>query len=357
MRSYSSLCRVKISILVAIIISVSFVACTDENKSSQSSSSTVRGFSLSPQGFPLDYSQITAFFDEVKTFGRISVMWNGAWRDDAVNGSDAGTVPAAATAIAQNAETYNYTPVAVFGWRSGSTLYIKVPANLTNDWSNSNAITAFATMLTTYASTHHPTYVFLGNESDFYYEQDATDYARWITAYNTLYDAVKAASSNTRVGPVFNVEHMSGAGALTGWTTPFWSAIDSHDFSKIDIVGLTLYPWFQFSTASSVPSNYLDTVISHLNGKPFAITETGWPAENLGGLNPAWETSETAQQTYVARLASMVAGKNVAFVNWLFLYDMVDPGGSPTEWKLFGSVSLRQTDGTKRLSYSSWASF
>jgi len=317
----------------------------------------VKGFGISPQGFPLDYSKLPDFLTEVGSMTNGGVMFNGAWRDDVVNGTDAGKIPAAAVLTMQNASTYKFTPIAVFGWRTGTTLYLKVPANPKNDWTNTEARNLFQSMLVNLATTHKPPFVFLGNENDFYYEQSPGDYANWISFYNAAYAAVKSVSSGTFVGPLFNFEHTAGAGALNGWTKTYWEALSSHDLSKVDIVGVTVYPWLNYAAASSVPSNYLDPLISRIASKPIAITETGWPAENLGGLNPAWETSETAQVTYLSRLSTMLAGKNLKLVNWLFLHPMKDPGGSPLEWKLFGSISIRNGLGNKRAAYNSWLSF
>ena len=43
-----------------------------------------KGFGLSPRGFPQDFTRITEFFEEVKGLGDAAVMWNGAWRDEAI---------------------------------------------------------------------------------------------------------------------------------------------------------------------------------------------------------------------------------------------------------------------------------
>ena len=317
----------------------------------------VKGLAISPQGFPLDYSGLANFYAEVGSMPNGGVLWNGAWRDDAVNGTDAGAIPAAAISVMQNSTTYNFEPVVVFGWRSESTLYLKVPANQTNDWANTEAKNLFQNMVVNLAATYRPAHVFLGNENDFYYEQNPLDYGNWIIFYNAAYDAIETASPSTFVGPVFNFEHLSGSGALNGWTRPHWGALDSHDLSKVDMIGVTLYPWLNYRTASSVPANYLDPLISRIGSKSLAITETGWPAENLGNLNPSWETNETAQVTYLSRLSGVLAGKNPKMVNWLFLYPMVDPGDSPSSWKLFGSVSLRESSGNKRAVYDPWVSF
>jgi hypothetical protein len=314
----------------------------------------VKGVALSPAGFPLDYTKVPEFLAEVGAFRDSGVMWNGAWRDDAVAGTDAGTVPLAAQLVSDSAAANCYTPVVVFGWRAGETLFVKVPSDATNDWTNAAAVAAFQAMLAAYAAAERPPFVFLGNENDFYAEQSSAGYAAWLAAYGTLRDAVKAASPATLVGPIFNFEHLSGTGALNGWTTPRWSALTDHDLAKVDVVGLTVYPFFQHASVAAVPDAYLAPLFDRIGAKPVAITETGWPAEDLGGLDPPWSTSEAEQVAYVSKLFTLTAGRDVRLVNWLFLNPMVDPGGSPVEWKLFGSVSLRDAAGQKRPAYTAW---
>lgn len=314
-----------------------------------------RGVALSPAGFPADFSQLNAFLDEVTGFGRGAVMWNGAWRDDAVGGTDAGTVPVAARLIADNsASGTRFAPVAVFGWRSGQTLFIGVPSNPVNDWSNATARASFRDAVRSYASTYRPALVFLGNESDFYAEQDPIDYQRWVTAYNEAYDAIKVASPQTKVGPVFNVEHMMGLGRLSGWTTPHTEAFTLHDAARIDVVGLTLYPYLGLVAPSDIPSTYLDPVFSLIGNKPIAITETGWPAHS-SGTPVAWQTGETQQVAFLNRLEQMLARRSVLLVNWLFLNPM--SGGEQNALATFGAVSLRNSTGVRMPIYDAFVAF
>jgi hypothetical protein len=300
----------------------------------------VKGFGLSPRGFPLDYSQLPAFYAEVASMPGGGAMWNGLWRDEV-----AGAIPVAARAVLESSATYRYTPVVVFGWRSGT---VTVPAS----WSDSEARALFMGMLRDFATAYQPPFVFLGNENDFHYERNPTDYATWIAVYNAAYDAIKAASPSTTVGPVFSYEHLAGSGALNGWTTSFWPALEMHDMTRVDVVGITVYPFLNFATASSVPAGYLDPLLTRIGSKPIAITETGWPAEDH--LNAPWEASESAQVTYLSRLAAMLRGRRVRMVNHLFLHAMQNPGGSPFEWKFAGSISLRDASGSPRPAYDAW---
>jgi hypothetical protein len=60
---------------------------------------------------------------------------------------------------------------------------------------------------------------------------------------------------------------------------------------------------------------------------------------------------------YVPRLQAATQGKLLRSVNWLFLNGMVSPGGTPLDWQLFGSISIRDTLGNKRLVYDDWVAF
>ncbi len=344
---------------LTLLVAFAATACSDGPSEPadppDTPSGLTRGVALSPAGFPADFSQLNAFLDEVASFGRGAVMWNGAWRDDVVNGTNAGTVPVAARLVAENsAGGSRFAPIAVFGWRSGQTLYIAVPANATNDWGNAEARVAFRAAVSSYAATHRPALLFLGNESDFYAEQDPADYQRWVAAYNEAYDAIKAASPQTRVGPVFNVEHMMGLGTFSGWTTPHPEAYTLHDANRIDVVGLTLYPYLGLAAPADVPASYLDPVFALIGSKPIAITETGWPASSSGSA-VAWQPGEAEQVAWLARLDAMLATRSVLLVNWLFLHPMAS--GDQGTLATFGSVSLRTAAGAKRPVYDAFLSF
>ncbi len=309
-----------------------------------------RGFSLSPFGFPLDFSKIYEFFSEASTFQNGAVMWNGNWRDSL---AESGEIPAAAAAI-ESVKNYCFTPYAVFGWKSGTTLFLDHPDNATNNWTNINTRAAMKNMLVAYVTTYKPKFIFLGNETDFFYEAYQADYANWLTFYNDAYDAIRAASPSTLVGPVFNFEHIAGQGTLTGWTTAYWGALTDHDFTRVDVVGVTVYPFFEHANAADVPVDYLQPLIDRIAGKPIAITETGWPAESLGGFAPGWTMSEAEQVTYISRMSAFLSGHDVRILNWLNLNQMVDYCSSCDAWKIFGSVSLKDADGKARPARAAW---
>jgi len=348
--------------LTAFALTLALAACGSEGGTDPGDDDPIdppdgllRGVALSPDGFPDDFSQVEAFFQEVGGWDRSTVLWNGAWRDDLVNGTDAGSVPGGAQLVANGSqEGSRFTPVFVVGWRSGEELFIRVPTDPTNDWSNGDARDLFAQMLADFATARSPAYVFLGNESDFYVEQDPVDYARWVEAYDQAYDAIKAASPETKVGPVFNVEHMLGRGTFSGWNEMHTDAFTLHDPGRIDVVGLTVYPYLGIADPADVAADYLDAVFDLIGDRPVAITETGWPAGAPAGPVP-WEPGEAEQLVYLERLEAMLDGRDVEFVHWLFLHPLAS--GSADILSTFGTVSLRDDAGAGRPVYDPFVDF
>jgi hypothetical protein len=340
--------------LFFILLCFFFIHCETNHQNSCNVPTQAHGFGYSPLGFPNTYNQSVAFFEDVERLKDGAVMWNGSWRDDALDGSDAGVIPKGASAIQDASIQYCFVPLHVFGWRSGTTNLIQIPSATVNDWTNSQARAKYISMLVNFVNKYRPKYIFLGNENDFYYESNLPDYANWIIAYNTAYDAIKEVSEDTLIGPVFNFEHLTGQGLLNGWNTSYWEALEAHDLNRVDIVGLSVYPFFNYEDPADVPSNYLAPVFAKIGDRPLIITETGWPAQNLGSLNPQWTTTEEAQIEYVTRLSTFTSGRNIPVMNWLFFNGLEDDGSQSEAWKIFGSISIKNSQGNEYQVYNSW---
>ncbi len=318
--------------------------------------SFVKGLALSPQGFPADYGRLPEFFAEAASLPAPGVVWNGGWRDSAPAGWNGETplpVPAGADLVAQEAAAEGFTPLVVLGWRHDLTPDLATPGDPANDWSNATARKRYAEVAARFAAAHHPPYLFLGNENDAYFEAHPDDYPRWITAYDAAYDAVKAASPETLVGPVFQYENLAGLDGLVGDDAPRWGALAAHHLAKVDVVGASLYPWFGIEHAADLPGDYLAPLFAHDGGRPVVVTETGWPADPPTQVPAPWAASPAEQVTYVDRLFRAIAGRDVRAAVWLYLYPPV-PDGS-LAFDLFGSLALRDAAGAKRPVYDAWA--
>lgn len=343
-------------VLILTILGLILLGCSAKVSTAEAMP-VIKGYGISPLGFPADYSRFIDFLQEIGKLPNGGVMLNGAWRQDVEGGSDAGEVPATVVTVMEQAVVDGYTPIIVLGWRSDSgNLHVSVPANATDDWSNAEAKDLFEQMLVEFAGQYHPPYLFLGNESDVYFISDPQDYARWVDFYNRAYDAVKAISPETLIGPVFQYERLSGLGTFNQWTTPQWGALDAHDLNKVDIIGLTVYPWLGVATPAQIPDDYFGPLLERIGDKPIAITETGWPGANLG-QETAWEQSPEAQLAYITALDHMVDGVNVKIINWLHYYQMVPTASNSSFWKIFSSISLLDYEGNKRPIYDVWINF
>ncbi|UYN88964.1 MAG: hypothetical protein KIT08_07650 [Anaerolineales bacterium] len=341
-----------------LVIATLFTACAQPPSpatlpATPAGSAVLKGYGISPLGFPADFSQYPQFLEEVASLPNGAVMFNGAWRDSI---DSSGQPPQAAAGLMLAAAQYGFTPIIVFGWRSSNAqLHLDLPSDPTNNWSNPGARSLFIEMLAGFATQHQPPYIFLGNESDDYFIAQPKDYLRWIEVYNQAYDAIKAASPGTQVGPIFQYERMAGLGVLNGWSEPHWGALDAHDMTKVDILGITLYPWFSASTPAEIPDGYLAPLLQRTGATPIAVTETGWPADTLG-LQTPWEASPQVQVRYVEALARITSCAEIRILNWLFI-NPINALPDSLEVQLFGSISLRDADGEKRPVYDAWLNF
>lgn len=311
------------------------------------------GYALSPAGHPNDFSQMGAFLQEVaNTCNGGVVLANGNWRDNLTSG---GLIPSLAKTICSlQPSPYNYIDMPVYAWATYPTqLFLNSPANPVNNWSNSNMKSLFLQMLIRTADSLQPEYLFLGNEVNFYIVMDTLDYANWAAFYGTAYDSVKAHSPSTKMGTVFNYEHLAGKGTNVGWTVPHWNALTDMDTSKMDVIGLTFYPFFEFQTANAVPPAHLDPLFSRIGNIPLVITETGWPGDSIVGN---WSASPQQQVDFVNKIFSMLNGKKVEAVNWLFLNYFMDTTYLP-EISSFKSIAMRDSSGNDRPALPVWLSY
>lgn len=334
-------------ILFAAVFSFMFVTSTI----AQSNYSGKLGYGVSPEGHPYDFSKFAEFLQEVADMCDGGVVYaNTGWRDSY---ETSGQIPNLQKIISLLQPTpYGYVDMVTFCWRSRDSLLLRVPGDDTNNWSNATAKSLFLQMLINAADSLQSTYLFIGNEISMYWVLDSTDYLNWVNFYHEAYDSVKVHSPDTKVGTVFNYEHLAGVGVFTGWNTPHWGSLDALDTSKIEILGLTVYPFFSYKTANEVPLNYLDPIINRIGNKAIAITETGWPADSFIG---SWTSSPAQQVDYVNKLANIIEGHNVEVVNWLFLNYLMDTAGIDPN-KIFCSVAMRDSLGNDRPALSVWLS-
>jgi len=99
----------------------------------------------------------------------------------------------------------------------------------------------------------------------------------------------------------------------------------------IDIVGVSVYPYVFFDhpdrgDPANLPTNWLSQVVDLADGKPIAIAETGWPAEDLTipTFSVDFPSTPAFQDAYVSTLFTAAEALDAEFIVWFFLVDYDD---------------------------------
>ena len=131
------------------------------------------------------------------------------------------------------------------------------------------------------------------------------------------------------------VDRLVGAGsagldAATGWTAPGYAGGGGFDRIRdyTDIVGVSVYPYIFFSHANkgdpdNMPPDWLSQASVLAQGKPVAITETGWIGQDL--IIPSFSVNVPSnpqfQLDYAQRLLDESNTMNVEFIIWWTIVD------------------------------------
>lgn len=197
--------------------------------------------------------------------------------------------------------------------------------------------------LVDFVQEHEVAYLGLGVEVNFLRENAPERYEELVEWYPSVYDAVKAASPDTQVFPTFQYERITGRhGGLWGGPQEgpaSWDALD--DFPQRDLDAFTTYPHLVHSDPGDIPSDYYDALEERAT-RPVALTETGWPAEDVA---EGWQSDPDEQAAAVDVL--LARAPPTEFTLWLHLYDQ--PTGPA-----FASLGLRADDGSARPALGAW---
>ena len=123
-----------------------------------------------------------------------------------------------------------------------------------------------------------------------------------------------------------------------------------------DLLAVSSYPYIDGHAAGAIPEGYFAAIRDLAPDKPFAVAETGWPAEPIGEPYPvAIPADEAAQRTFVEWLLEDAAAADAEFVTWFLPRDLdgqwdaglADSPLAPTA-RLFRDNGLLAGDGTPR---------
>lgn len=302
------------------------------------------GVTFSPVGLPdsLTPARIEAFFADAPRHGSV-VAFHSNWRDGIAT---AGSPPALATFAAGQSRQRGFALAMGFGWADGAgrpdLASAASPAD--NSWTNVETRADFLQMVTDFARAHRPAYLFLGNETNVYWlATGGSDWSAWVSEFVACRAAIAAASPQTEVFTVFQLERMAGLGRKNGWSDPpHWQLLD--DFAAAGAgVGFTTYPYFEYETPAEIPADYYTRIAALWFGRVH-FTELGWITAGA----PPYTGSPAEQADFVTAFFARTAGLNLGYATYLFLND---PAGLPAA---FREIGLRDARGVPRPADAVW---
>jgi hypothetical protein len=175
-----------------------------------------------------------------------------------------------------------------------------------------------------------------------------------VALLSRVYERVKAAHPGLPVALTFQVDF------LRAFPGPQAAAIrDVMPYT--DLVAASTYHYEAQSDPRALPTDFFDPLVALGLGKPFAVAETGWPAEPVTSPYPTFiPASEETQRLYVEWLLGQAERHRAVFVNWILSRDYDDfwpeLQGLPNAvlLRLWKDLGLYRGDGTPRPSHTAW---
>jgi len=175
-------------------------------------------------------------------------------------------------------------------------------------------------------------------------EANQETFLDFVNAYREVYDLVKFHSPDTKVFTIFQLENLKGAAYLTGLEfEPHWQVLELFE-GKMDLVGLTIYPFLEYTSVDQIPFDYYDEIPGYIN-LPIAITEMAWISEDVSII----QGSEADQVAFLLDILDKTRGWDLEMMLYSFLYE-------PVGEDLFESAALNKSTGESKQIYDYWLS-
>jgi len=192
----------------------------------------------------------------------------------------------------------------------------------TRNFADAEVATAYLNFALDLIARFDPLYFNYGTEISELMLNDPAAFDDYVVFAEAVYTGIKAQYPNLPI--MISIAFKSpGSTEMATIATGFDRIRD-----YVDVVGISVYPYVFYSHAGkgdpdNMPDDWLNQVQSLAQGKPVAITETGWIAEDLiipsFGVNVP--SSEAFQQVYASRLLSEADALNAEFVIWWTVVD------------------------------------
>lgn len=190
------------------------------------------------------------------------------------------------------------------------------------NFSSPEVITAYVNFSLDMISRFEPDYFNYSVEVSVLMFNSSTNFNEFVTFAEQVYDRIKAVHPNLPMLVSLSLKTPGNAEMLQVKT----------DFARIasyvDIAGISVYPYAFYDHAdkadpANMPVNWLTQIEDLAPGKPVAITEVGWAAEDLVissfGIN--LPITEQNQLDFLQVLFEEAQDQDALFLIWFCIYD------------------------------------
>ncbi len=210
-----------------------------------------------------------------------------------------------------------------------------------------------------------PEYFNYGTEVSELMINSSADFTKFIFFAQNVYAALKAQYPSVKFMVSLALKD-PGSSAMSTVAAGF-DQIKNY----VDVVGISVYPYAFFThvekgNPDNLPSDWISQIKTIAPGKPYAVTETGWIAENLS--IPAYSLNVTSDGAAQARFAEKLFEEcnelGAEFIVWFTSYDYdtlwTDTLGSDSLskiWKDTGFISETFDERPGLATWRAWMSF
>jgi hypothetical protein len=203
-------------------------------------------------------------------------------------------------------------------------------------------------------SVTQPRYFSYATEANLLYEFDPAEWPAFLRLAAYVYPRLKAAHPNLPIFLTLQADTFNEKRELQ-------TAVVRELLPYTDAVAVSTYPFRGESDPTRLPEDRLRVLRDLAPGKPFMITETCWPAEDVGTPYPAYiPASDETQRLYVDRLARDADALRASFVTWSFsrdydpFWETLDTPLRRLTLRLFRDCGLYAADGRERPGLEAW---
>lgn len=241
-----------------------------------------------------------------------------------------------------------------------------LPENWDANFANPDVRVAFTNYTLRIVREFHPRYLGLASEINTYMDTSPEDAQNFVSLYHEVYAKIKAEAPDTQVFVTFQWEDLNNLfiGDPSGGT-PYqikWELVEVFE-PNLDLWVISSYPFAAFDSASEIPADYYTALLTRTD-KLLAVAEGGFTSREVGPFHG----NEQDQVDYLNAIHTQI-GERLTFWIYLTLNDfnldsyakMMKKQGTGDDdintLGMFGSVGLRQFDGTPKAALQVWDSF